>query len=95
MGPHGLCICDSMDYTARILQARILDWVDFPFSRDSSNPGIKPRSPTLQADSLPTEPRGKPTNHVVWLKKQTKKDLGNTFGEIPQEERQQGKGQVE
>ena len=24
------------------------------------NPGIKPRSPTLQADSLPAEPQGKP-----------------------------------
>ena len=24
------------------------------------NPGIKPRSPTLQADSLPSEPPGKP-----------------------------------
>ena len=24
------------------------------------NPGIKPRSPALQADSLPTEPQGKP-----------------------------------
>ena len=25
-------------------------------------PGIKPRSPTLQVDSLPTEPHGKPRN---------------------------------
>ena len=28
-------------------------------------PGIKPRSPTLQADSLPTEPPGKPKNTGV------------------------------
>ena len=27
---------------------------------DHPNPGIKPRSPALQADSLPTEPPGKP-----------------------------------
>ena len=27
-----------------------------------SNPGIQPRSPALQADSLPTEPAGKPEN---------------------------------
>ena len=33
---------------------RILEWVAFSFSRDLSNPGIKPRSPGLQADSLPT-----------------------------------------
>ena len=26
------------------------------------NPGIKPRSPALQADSLPVEPQGKPKN---------------------------------
>ena len=27
---------------------------------DLPNPGIEPRSPTLQADSLPSEPQGKP-----------------------------------
>ena len=43
-----------------ILQARILEWIAFPFSRGSSNPGIEPRSPTLQADSLPAELSGKP-----------------------------------
>ena len=43
-----------------ILQARILEWVAFPFSRGSWNPGIKPTSPALQADSLPAEPQGKP-----------------------------------
>ena len=43
-----------------ILQARILEWVATPFSRDLTNPGIKPRSPALQADSLPTELWGKP-----------------------------------
>ena len=31
--------CDPMDYTVRgILQARILEWVDFPFFRASSQP---------------------------------------------------------
>ena len=35
-----------------ILQARILEWVAFPFSRGSSQPGIQPRSPALQVDSL-------------------------------------------
>ena len=34
--------------------------VAFPFSRGSSQPRIKPRSPTLQVDSLPAEPQGKP-----------------------------------
>ena len=91
--PHGL-------YSPWILQARILEWVAFPFSRGSSPPrdqtqvshivggfftswakreaqgywsgyltpspadlphqGIKPESPALQVDSLPTELSGKP-----------------------------------
>ena len=33
----------------------MLEWVAFPSPGDLINPGIKPRSPTLQADSLPTE----------------------------------------
>ena len=34
-----LILCDPMDYTAHgILQARILEWVAFPFSRGSSQP---------------------------------------------------------
>ena len=32
---------------------------------DLPNPGIKPRSPTLQANSLPAEPQGKPKNGGV------------------------------
>ena len=32
---------------------------------DLPNPGIKPRSPTLQADSLPSEPPGKPKDTGV------------------------------
>ena len=31
-----------------------------PSSGDLPNPGIKPRSPTLQGDSLPAEPQGNP-----------------------------------
>jgi len=33
-----------------ILQARILEWVAIPFSRDLPNPGIEPGSPALKAD---------------------------------------------
>ena len=49
-----------------ILQARILEWVAFPFSRGSLNPGIKPRSPALQADSLPAELQGKPISSSMY-----------------------------
>ena len=43
-----------------IFQARILEWVAISFSRESSQPGIQPGCPALQADSLPSEPLGKP-----------------------------------
>jgi len=50
-----------------ILQARILEWVAFPFSRGSSNPGIEPKSPALQVDSLPPEPPGKQLKGQAYL----------------------------
>ena len=37
----------------------------FPSPGDLPNPGIKPRSPALQADSLPEESPGKPKNTGV------------------------------
>ena len=61
-------LCNPTDYTVHgISQARILEWVAFPFSRDLPNPGIKPRSPTLQADSLPAEPQAKPLETDFFL----------------------------
>ena len=48
-----------------ILQARILEWVPFPSPGDLPNPGIEPRSLTLQADSLQAKPQGKPKNTGV------------------------------
>ena len=55
-------LCDPMDCgppgssVHRILQARILEWVAISFSRGSSQPRDQTWSPTLQADSLPSEP---------------------------------------
>ena len=61
-----LSLCSPMDCTIHeILQARILGWVAILSSRGSSQPGIEPRSPTLQADSLAAEPQGKPKNTGV------------------------------
>ena len=55
-----------MDYTVRgIPQARMLEWVVFPSPGDLPNPGVESRSSALQADSLPTEPQGKPKNTGV------------------------------
>ena len=105
-----LTLCDPMDYTVNgILQARILEWVAFPFSRGSSqardwaqvssiagrfftswatreaqeywsgwpipspgdlpDPGIKPGSSALQADSLPTEKLIHPDNGILFSAK--------------------------
>ena len=53
-------LCDPVDYTVHgILRTRILEGVAISFFRDLPDPGIKPRSPALQADSLPAEPQGK------------------------------------
>ena len=53
---------DPMDYTVHgILQARALEGAAVPFSRGSS----QPRSPALQADSLPAEPPGK--LNTLWI----------------------------
>ena len=38
------------------------EWVAIPFSRGSSQLRIEPRTPALQADSLPSELPGKPQN---------------------------------
>ena len=43
-----------------ILQIRLLEWVAIISSGAFSDPGIKPRSSALQADSLLFEPLGKP-----------------------------------
>ena len=42
-----------------ILQVTVQEWVAISSFRDVPDPEIEPRSPSLQADSLPTEPPGK------------------------------------
>ena len=65
-----LTLCDPMDCSLPgssvhgVLQVGILEWVAMPSPRDFPNLGIEPASPvspTFQADSLPTEPPGKPS----------------------------------
>ena len=41
--------------------------VAIPFSRGTSPPKVKPESPTLKADSLPSEPPGKPNLPISTL----------------------------
>ena len=52
-----------LDYPVHgILQARILKWVAFPFSRRPSQPRDQSQVSCMQVDSLPAEPQGKPKN---------------------------------
>ena len=63
-------LCDPVDCSLPgspvhgILQARTLEngntWLPFSSPRDLPDPGVEPRSPALQAYSLPSEPPGKP-----------------------------------
>ena len=46
----------SMEFSKQEFWSRL----PFPSPKDLPNPGIKPRLPTLQADSSPMEPPGKP-----------------------------------
>ena len=64
--PSGLTLCNPKNHSPAGSSvhgnslARILEWGAIPFSRGLPKPGIKPRSPALQADSLPSEPPGSP-----------------------------------
>ena len=67
-----LTLCDPIDDSppgspiAGILQARILEWVAISSPGDFPDPGIEPRSPTLQADSLTSAPPGKWWLSILW-----------------------------
>ena len=81
-------LCDSIDCRMpgssvhAILQAKILEWVAIHFSRKFFDPRIKPGSPALQADSLLSDPPGKPLNKPYTFpqkKKQTRSFSPNLF----------------
>ena len=68
-------VCDPMDYSPPVHGGIHVILCPWGFSRqeywsglpcpppgDLPNPGIEPRSPALQADSLPSEPHGKSQN---------------------------------
>ena len=73
LGPHGL---EPTRFRIHgFLQAWILDWVAFPSPGYLPDPGNNPRSSASQADSLPSDPRGKSStvnifeifhNKVLW-----------------------------
>ena len=61
-----LTLYNPMDFSLKaplsmgILQARHWSGLPYPTPGDLPNPEIKPRALSLQANSLPAEPQGKP-----------------------------------
>ena len=61
-----LTLCDPMDYTVHaVLQARMLEWVAFPFSRGSSHPRNWTQVSRIGGGFFMSEPRGNPKTNVV------------------------------
>ena len=67
-----LTLCDPMDYSPPGSSVHgdspgknYWSGLPCPSPGDLPNPGIEPMSPALQADSLPSEPPGKPTNMMI------------------------------
>ena len=68
-----LTLCDPMDCYVACLAPLPMEfsrqeyWTGLPLAtpRDLPNPEIQPMSPALQADSLPSEPSGKPDTRIL------------------------------
>ena len=64
-----LTLCDPMDcnlpgiLSMGFSRQEYWSGLPFPSPEDLPKPGIEPRSPTLQADTLPSEPPGKPDTY--------------------------------
>ena len=58
----------------------------FPSPGDLPDPGIKPGCPALQADSLPSEPPGKPRQSGACANIEAEASLERTDREVPSEE---------
>ena len=77
-----LTLCNHMDYRLPsssvhgFSRQKHCSGLPFPSPGGLPNPGIEPRSPSLQADSLPSEPPGKP------IYKRWKKIQGTLYDKI-------------
>ena len=65
--PHGHQAPPSIGFSRQEYWSRL----PFPSPGNLADPGIKPRSPALQADALPSEPPGKPNERKECLKTQS------------------------
>ena len=77
MAQSCLTFCDHMDCSIPgssiygIFQARVLEWVATSLSRGSSRTRDRTQYPTLEADTLTSEPPGKPKLSCFYLYYQT------------------------
>ena len=66
--------CSLTGTSVQVLQAKILEWVHFKGTFPSPgylpDPGMESGSPALQADALPSELLGKPTNDLLISRKE-------------------------
>ena len=62
----------------------------FPSPGDLLDPGIEPRSPTLQADTLTWDPPGKPSNTRIQSLRDTELQIQVLTSKISREERKPG-----
>ena len=60
--PHGLVVAYQAPPSMGFSRQEYWSGLPFPSPEDLPNPGIEPRSPTLQADALPSAPLGPSTN---------------------------------
>ena len=70
--PHGL---QSASLLCPWNSPRILEWVAIHFSKGSSQLRIKPWSPALQADSLPSKPPGNKALYCCYSKEELERGL--------------------
>ena len=72
--PHGLYVAHQPPLSMEFSRQGSWSGLPFPSPEDLPDPGIKPRSPALQADSLPSEPPGKPV-----LQQRTSTNISTSF----------------
>ena len=61
------CIAHQTPLSLEFSRQEYCSELPFPSLRDLLDPGIEPRSPVLQADSLLSEPPGKPYKDVMYF----------------------------
>ena len=83
------CIAQQAPLSVGFSSQEYWSGLPLPFPGDLPDPGIKPKSPAFPADSLPSEPPGKPINIGTCLRKKNELEgtvmvfrAGSTFPNV-------------